>query len=80
MNHNTATNPALTVNTETQVTTALPIDWDFRNGQLGVGIFPDASDEIIIGEYAKVRLTSAVFYRVYAMAVHLYDKARTILK
>ena len=80
MNHNTATNPALTVNTETQVTTALPTDWDFRNGQLGVGIFPDASDEIIIGEYAKVRLTSAVFYRVYAMAVHLYDKARTILK
>jgi hypothetical protein len=80
MDHNTASNPSLEVNTETQVTTGLPTDWDFRNGQLGVGIYPDANDEVIIGEYAKVRLTSSVFYRVYAMAVHLYDKARTILK
>lgn len=80
MNHNTANNPLLEVNTESQTTTSSPTDWDFRNGQLGVGIYPDANDEVIIGEYAKVRLTSSVFYRVYAMAVHLYDKARTILK
>jgi len=58
----------------------LATDWAFMNGQLGVGVYPDANDEIIIGDYAKVRLTSSVFYRVYAMAVHLYDKARTILK
>jgi hypothetical protein len=80
MNHNTANNPALEVTTETQVTNALATDWAFMNGQLGVGVYPDANDEIIIGDYAKVRLTSSVFYRVYAMAVHLYDKARTILK
>jgi hypothetical protein len=80
MDHDVNTNPSVTVTTETQSVTMASSEWEYRNGQLGVGIFPDSNENPIIGEYAKVRLTSSVFYRCYALVTHLYDKARTILK
>jgi len=80
MDHDTATNPTVTVSTETQTVTMDASEWEYRNGQLGVGIFPDSNEDPIIGEYAKIRLVSDVYYRCFAMVTHLYTKARTILK
>lgn len=79
--HNTANNPSVSVSNETQTSTTIGgSEMEILNGQLAVGIFPDASEDPITGEYAKVRLTSTLFYRIYGLAVNFYNRARTILK
>jgi len=80
MNHDTNNNPRIDVETETQSTSMAANELEYRNGQLGVGVYPDGNDDPIIGEYAKIRLSSQAYYRIYALVTHLYDKFRTILK
>jgi hypothetical protein len=78
--HNTANNPSVEVNTETQTTSTSPSDLTLRMGVLGGPIYPDSSNEPIIGEYAKVRLSSSAYYRIYGLVVHFYAKARGMFK
>lgn len=80
MDHVVANNPSLTVSTSTQTSSMAAADWDFKHGVIGIGIFPDSNDEIIIGEYALVRLTSQAYYRVYGIVSHYYQKSKTIFR
>lgn len=80
-NHNTANNPTLTVSTETQISTSVGgAEFEYLNGQISEGIYPDESDDVIISEYAKVRLSSTAYYRIFSLVVQFYQKARTIFR
>ena len=61
MNHDTNNNPRIDVETETQSTSMAANELEYRNGQLGVGVYPDGNDDPIIGEYAKIRLSSQAY-------------------
>lgn len=78
MNHNVSNNPTLIVSTENQESTMASTDFDFRQGLLGVGVFPDHDDEPLIGEYFKIKLTSTLGYRIYSLVSHFYQRARNI--
>lgn len=79
--HNEANNPEMLITTETQ-TSVTPSDEGFTylNGQISRGIFSDSLDNPIVSEYAKIRLTSSVYYRVFSLVVKFYYTSRNLFK
>lgn len=79
--HNTANNPSVSITTETQTSTTVGgSEMEYLNGQLAVGVFPDSSEDPITSEYAKIRLSSILYYRVYSLVSNFYNRARIIMK
>jgi hypothetical protein len=88
MNHNESNNPSVMVYTALQNEDNVsngpslmnPTDFEFLNGQIGVGVYPNAQDEIIIGDWVKVRYTSQLFYRIFSLVSKMYIKRRILSK
>jgi hypothetical protein len=80
--HNEANNPIVSVTTETQTSATVGgSEMEYLNAQLAVGVYPDIhNDDPIISDYAKIRLTSTLFYRIYSLISNFYVKARTNFK
>jgi len=79
--HEIANNPTLTVSTATQVSTSVGgADFEYLNGQISQGVYPTDTDDPLISEYAKVRLSSTTYYRIFSLVVQFYQKSRTIFK
>jgi len=79
--HLESNNPSAVITTETQTSDSVGLtEWEYTNGQIGMGVLSDHSDNVLISSYVKVKLVSQLYYRVYAVAVQFYVKFRTILR
>ena len=88
MSHDTANNPSGVIYTELQnednvsngESVLSPTDFEYQNGQIGSGIYPNAQDEIIIGDWAKFRFTTQNYMRVFSIVIRMYVKRRILSK
>lgn len=88
MDHDTANNPSGVIYTELQnednvsngESVLSPTDFEYQNGQIGSGIYPNAQDEVIIGDWAKFRFTTQNYIRVFSIVIRMYVKRRILSK
>jgi hypothetical protein len=79
-NHLELNNPTTVLSTETQVSESNGSEFVFSNGQLSEGVYSDENDNPIISEYLKIKFIGTAYYRIYAVAVQFYVKARTLMR
>lgn len=88
MNHDVANNPSGIIYTELQnednpsngESVLSPTDFELQNGQIGSGVYPNAQDEVIIGDWAKFRFTTQNYIRVFSIVIRMYVKRRILAK
>jgi hypothetical protein len=88
MSHDVANNPSGVIYTELQnednvsngESVLSPTDFEYQNGQIGSGIYPNTQDEVIIGDWAKFRFTTQNYIRVFSIVIIMYVKRRILSK
>jgi hypothetical protein len=72
--------PTFIVSNDFQTSTMTPDMTEYKNGQIGVGIFPTASEEPIISNYAKIKVSTQNYIRIYSLITRFYAKQRSLLR